>query len=181
MERGCLYFGACGKTEETANYQDLLIYVLRGIAFCAEPALSSGQADREAGLFICNALFSTITNTNFDPNRFVSMIRKGIELRDRLRDRHRNTLPALLPDSVTWSPENDRAIDTKSLKIDIRDLKELDRRSIRELATYGMKGAAAYAVHSAILGYHTDCPCVAGGDRSGKPERSAHRAGNRVV
>ena len=156
MERGCLYFGACGKTEETANYQDLLIYILRGIAFCAEPELASGHADRKAGLFICHALFSTITNTNFDPNRFVAMIGEGIALRDRLRRQHQDDLPLPLPDSVVWAPQNSRAIDMKSLEIDIRNMKDLDVRSIRELATYGMKGVAAYAFHAAILGFHDD-------------------------
>jgi len=145
MERGCLYFGACGKTEETANYQDMLIYILRGIAFCAEPALASGHANREAGLFLCRALFSTITNTNFDPNRFVAMIREGIAIRDRLRTRHANSLPEPFPDSATWSPESPGAIDMKSLKIDIRNMKDPDVPSIREMATYGMKGIAAYA------------------------------------
>jgi hydroxylamine reductase len=156
IERGCLYFGACGKTEVTANYQDLLIYVLRGIAYCAAPSAAQGTVDREAGQFICHALFSTITNTNFDPERFVAMIHEGIALRDRLRVQLPDALPAPLPDSVTWNPEDARAIDLKSLKIDIRDMKDLDRRSIRELATYGMKGAAAYAVHAAVLGFHDD-------------------------
>lgn len=156
IERGCLYFGACGKTEETANYQDLLIYILRGVAFCAEPALAKGPPDREAGLFICRALFSTITNTNFDPLRFVAMIREGLALRDRLRGQYQGALREPLPDSVTWSPENERAIDVKSLKIDIREIKDLDRRSIRELATYGMKGIGAYVVHAALLGFHDE-------------------------
>ena len=58
MERGCLYFGACGKTEETANYQDLLIYILRGIAFCAEPALARGsRGPRGRTVHLPRALF----------------------------------------------------------------------------------------------------------------------------
>jgi hydroxylamine reductase len=156
MERGCMYFGACGKNEETANYQDLLIYISRGIAFCAEPQLATGHVDRETGLFLCHSLFSTITNTNFDPVRFISMIQEGIHLRNKLRDRYRLSLPPDLPDSVTWEPENGRAIEMKSLRIDIRDMKDLDLRSIRELAIYGMKGAAAYAVHAAALGTYDD-------------------------
>jgi hydroxylamine reductase len=156
MERGCRYFGACGKTEETANLQDLLIYILRGIAFCAEPGFANGRVDRETGLFICRALFSTITNTNFDPARFIAMIREGIALRDRLLQQHRDALPEPAPESALWSPENDQAIDMKSLTIDIRNMKDPDMRSIREFATYGMKGAAAYAFHSAVLGFHED-------------------------
>jgi hydroxylamine reductase len=156
MERGCMYHGACGKNEETANLQDLLIYILRGIAFCAEPQLNNGHVDRETGLFLCRSLFSTITNTNFDPARFAAMIHDGIRLRNKLRDKGRLSLPADSPDSVTWEPGNKQTIEMKSLKIDIRDMKNLDQRSIRELAIYGMKGAAAYAVHAAALGAHDD-------------------------
>lgn len=156
LQRGCMYHGACGKTEETANYQDLLLYILRGIAFCAEPGLARGHADREAGLFFCRALFSTVTNTNFDPERFVAMIREGIALRNRLRQQHAAALDEPLPDAVVWEPESSQDIAAKSLHIDIRNLKDLDRRSILELAIYGMKGAAAYALHAAALGCYED-------------------------
>lgn len=156
MQRGCMYFGACGKTEETANCQDLLIHVLLGIAFCARPGLAVGCTDREAGLFISRALFSTITNANFDPARFREMIREGIGVRNRLRRTNHDALPANLPDSATWEPDSDRAIEKKSLEIDIRRMKDPDLRSLRELSVYGMKGAAAYALHAAALGFYDD-------------------------
>jgi hydroxylamine reductase len=156
MERGCRYSGTCGKSEETANLQDLLLYVLRGVAFCAEPVLKKGHTDHETGDFICRALFSTITNTNFDPLRFIEMIRDALSLRDRLRRLHRNDLQEPLPDAATWLPADDREIEQKSLKIDIRNMKDPDIRSIRELSIYGMKGAAAYTAHAAMLGHHDE-------------------------
>lgn len=156
MERGCLYFGACGKTEETANLQDLLIHVLRGIAFWAEKDLQQGKVDREAGLFICRSLFSTVTNTNFDPARFVELIQIGIELRNRIRSGHGMTAQDSVPDSAAWTPDNSEDIYRKSLSIDIRNIKDPDLRSLQELAVYGMKGIGAYTYHASVLGMHDD-------------------------
>jgi hydroxylamine reductase len=156
MERGCLYFGACGKSEETANLQDLLIHILRGIAFWANEGLVAGKVDREAGLFICKALFTTVTNTNFDPARFIALIREGVNLRNRMRDLYgmRKSQPA--PDSATWESDDVEAIERKSLAIDIRSTKDADLRSLQELAVYGMKGAGAFALHAAVLGFYDD-------------------------
>jgi hydroxylamine reductase len=156
MERGCLYMGACGKTDETANLQDLLIHVLRGIAFWANFPLKEGSTDREAGLFICRALFTTVTNTNFDPNRFLQLIREGIRLRNRLRDLYQTRKWESLPDAAVWESDDEQAILQKSIAIDIRNTKDLDLRSLQELSVYGMKGAGAYAHHAAALGYFDD-------------------------
>jgi len=156
MGRGCLYWGACGKTDETANLQDLLIHILRGIAFWANFGLAEGKTDREAGLFISRSLFSTITNTNFDPARFIALIREGIQLRNRLRDQYRTQATDPLPDAATWESDDEQAILRKSLAIDIRNTKDLDLRSLQELSVYGMKGVGAYAHHAAILGFYDD-------------------------
>jgi hydroxylamine reductase len=156
MERGCLYLGACGKTDETANLQDLLIHILRGIGFWANLGLAEGKTDREAGLFISKALFSTVTNTNFDPTRFIDMIREGLQLRNRLRNRYRAQAAEPLPDSATWESDDEQAILKKSIAIDIRNTKDLDLRSLQELSVYGMKGAGAYAHHAAILEFYDD-------------------------
>lgn len=158
MERGCTYFGACGKSDETANLQDLLIHLLRGIAFWAE---SQGEAEkREAGLFISRALFMTVTNTNFDPDRFVAAIREGLALRDRLRAGRpapeASAPEASAPDAAVWEPEDEDAIRRKSLSVDIRSIKDPDLRSLQELSVYGLKGAGAYAVHAAALGFYDD-------------------------
>ncbi len=158
MERGCAYFGACGKSDETANLQDLLIHLLRGVAFWAERAGEGGK--REAGLFISESLFMTVTNTNFDPDRFVARIREGISLRARLRAA--SPAPdveppeASAPDPAVWEPEDEDAIRRKSLSVDIRSIKDADLRSLQELSVYGLKGAGAYAFHAAALGHYDD-------------------------
>lgn len=156
MERGCLYFGACGKSDETANLQDLLIHVLRGIAYWADKGLTKGKVDRDAGLFICRALFSTVTNTNFDPSRFIELIHEGIRLRNRLRDEYSAWTLEQAPDSATWESEDEEAILRKSLSIDIRSIKDPDLRSLQELSVYGMKGVGAYACHASFLGFYDD-------------------------
>lgn len=156
MERGCLYFGACGKTEETANLQDLLLHIVRGIAFWAEPGLEEGSLDRASGLFICKALFSTITNTNFDSERFINLIREGIHLRNKMRALYESRVSGPLPDSATWDSADADAMYRKSLAIDIRSQKNTDLRSMQELTVYGLKGVGAYVHHAAALGYYDD-------------------------
>jgi hydroxylamine reductase len=156
MERGCLYWGACGKTDETANLQDLLIHILRGIAFWANFGLAEGKTDRKEGLFISKALYSTITNTNFDPARFIAMIREGIQRRNRLRDQYRAQATEPFPDAAIWESDDEQAILRKSLAIDIRNTKDLDLRSLQELVVYGLKGVGANAYSAAMLGFHDD-------------------------
>ena len=61
--QGCTIGGVCGKKAETANLQDLLIYVLKGISIYGEKAKEFGELDKKIGLFIAQSLFTTITNT----------------------------------------------------------------------------------------------------------------------
>ena len=81
---GCTIRGVCGKHDDTANLQDLLIYVTRGIALAAEKGLEGGVVETEAAAFINRALFATITNANFDNTRFEKLIPEGLKLRDEL-------------------------------------------------------------------------------------------------
>ncbi|MBW2649252.1 MAG: hydroxylamine reductase, partial [Deltaproteobacteria bacterium] len=82
---GCIVKGICGKTEETANLQDLLIYVLKGISIYGEKVKEKGASDNKYGLFIARALFATITNANFDNDRLITLIREGLKLRNELK------------------------------------------------------------------------------------------------
>src|SRR6056297_2625285 len=82
---GCTVAGVCGKKEDTAGLQDLLVYNLKGLAVVAEEANKQGKLDDSIGLFVCQALFATITNANFDNDRFVSLIRETIAKRDGLK------------------------------------------------------------------------------------------------
>ncbi|MEJ2241239.1 MAG: hydroxylamine reductase, partial [Candidatus Bathyarchaeota archaeon] len=80
----CTTFGVCGKTPELAALQDLLLHGLMGLSQVAVVARKRGIIDDEINIFTCEALFSTLTNVNFDPNSFVKLIDKTIELRDSL-------------------------------------------------------------------------------------------------
>src|SRR5271157_4840725 len=84
---GCTKIGVCGKQPEVAALQDLLIYALRGLALYAVEGRRVGIIDEDINAFTCEALFSTLTNVNFDPNRFVSLIQRTVKLRDKLSEK----------------------------------------------------------------------------------------------
>ena len=108
--KGCNVKGVCGKPEDTANLQDLLIYVLKGIAIYGEKGKEVGISDKETGLFIAKALFSTITNANWDNERFVDLIKEGLKRREALKngflaaykEKHGKDFDEQLHDSATW-------------------------------------------------------------------------------
>ena len=89
-EKGCTTFGVCGKSPEVAALQDLLIYALQGLSQVAIEAKKHEISDEEVDIFTCKALVSTLTNVNFDPIRFVDLIKKTVELRDYLRKKVEN-------------------------------------------------------------------------------------------
>jgi hydroxylamine reductase len=77
----------CGKSAEVSRLQDLLIYLLKGISFWGTRGRSMDIKDDETELFVARAMFSTITNANFDTNRYIALIQEAIERRDDLRRR----------------------------------------------------------------------------------------------
>src|SRR5512140_1953355 len=82
--RGCTFGGHCGKSEEVANYQDLLIYSLKGLAEVASKSPSSAAVEREVPDLVYESLFMTITNTNFDQDRIASMIERALSAKRTL-------------------------------------------------------------------------------------------------
>lgn len=98
---GCDKVGVCGKTNETSNLQDLLVYVTKGVSLCAEKALAKGKLQPEVSDFIAQALFKTITNANFKSDDIESDIRKGLELRDSLK-KLAGISDTELHDAATW-------------------------------------------------------------------------------
>ena len=143
---GCTLRGVCGKTEETANLQDLLVYVLKGISIWGEKAES---VNKETGRFIMEALFATITNANFDEDRFVELIEKALVVRDALKaevggeEAH---------DAANWTGVGKEVFAEKAKSVGVLATENEDVRSLRELIIYGLKGLAAYTEHAAILG-----------------------------
>lgn len=148
---GCAVRGVCGKKEDTANLQDLLIYVLKGISVVAE---SAGNVDRETGRFVSRSLFATITNANFNNDDFVRLITEGLKLRDELKKKYE--IKGDLHDSAVWYADDIEGFEKKAKEVGVLSTSGEDARSLRELLVYGVKGIAAYADHAAILNMEDD-------------------------
>ena len=153
---GCTVRGVCGKQPETADLQDLLIFQLKGIAKLA--ALKPRDADRQIGRFISKALFATITNVNFDDERFFTLIEEAETYRKRLAEESNLSAEeqARQPDNCTWTPANRDQIKEKAGGVGILTETNEDIRSLKELTVYGLKGIAAYTRHAEILGHEND-------------------------
>lgn len=149
---GCIARGVCGKSEATAKLQDTLVYTLQGIALCAEA--SQASLDPEHGRMIGEALFVTVTNTNFDDQAITAKIREMLALRDELKA-GLDEVPQ--HDSVTWNGETKEEFIAKAETSGVEALSEHeDLRSLKSLVLYGLKGLAAYTDHAAVLGYSDD-------------------------
>jgi len=151
----CTIKGICGKTEDVAQLQDLLIYTLKGIATLATQARQMNIVRKDVDEFIMESLFSTITNANFDSNSFVTRIQDGLDLREDLQQNILSaggTLRADLPDAATWTASVE-GFEKKALLVGVLATEDEDVRSLRELLTYGVKGIAAYAEHAYALEY----------------------------
>ncbi len=150
---GCTVKGVCGKNDSTANLQDLLIFILQGISVYAE---KTGKVERETGLFLCRALFSTITNANFDNEKIAEIIKKALVIREDMRGKS-GLSGASLPESAVWSGKTMEEFADKAMKVGILSYSDNeDIRSLKSLILYGLKGVAAYADHAAVLGYYDD-------------------------
>ncbi|HNX17938.1 MAG TPA: hydroxylamine reductase [Methanoregula sp.] len=145
--KGCTIKGICGKEEEVAAYQDVLIYLCKGISVRNLAAAKSGKGNPVAGRFIADALFSTLTNVNFDKARFTELIKQAVTIRDALP-----VSGSLEPDACTWKPESDAAILNKAKTVGILATTNEDVRSLRSTLLFGLKGISAYYTHAAILG-----------------------------
>jgi hydroxylamine reductase len=164
----CTIQGVCGKDGTTATLQDLLVHATKGISMYAHRARALGAIDRDVDVFVVEALFTTITNVNFDPDRLVALIRKAADVRDRARETfeaacRKSGKAAEKPGGpAAWVPApaldallaqgREATIETWPGKYGA------DAASLREVITYGLKGAAAYADHAHVLG--KDDPAV---------------------
>ncbi len=154
--KGCTRYGICGKSPEVAALQDLLLYALKGLSQVALEARKHNIIDENVDAFTCKALFSTLTNVNFDPNRFVKLIKKTVELRDSLRKKVENaggTVKSSEP--TTFVPKNTKEEMVEQGKlVGIKSDPTLDPDilSLQMILVYGIKGVAAYADHAYILG-----------------------------
>jgi hydroxylamine reductase len=160
--KGCDYLGICGKEPEVAALQDLIVHQAKGIGYLAHQARRMGQLDNEVDRYVLEALFTTVTNVNFDPERLVQWIQRGSELRTRLvaicrGATARTAVPFeedFLPESARFHPAASRdELLLQATAVGLRtDKAEEDIRSLKQLLIYGLKGLAAYAEHAYLLG-----------------------------
>lgn len=156
--KGCTKLGVCGKTPEIANLQDLLIFQLKGISCYAKALQEKGQStDKSIISFIENALFTTLTNVNFDADVHVELLKKSQKIKEALREaageiqdptEHASyNLPETKSEMLKDAPLAGIMYD-KSLDPDIR--------SLRQTILYGLKGISAYGHQARELGYYSD-------------------------
>lgn len=156
--KGCTKVGVCGKTADLANLQDLMVYTVKGISELGVKADEIGYEIPGLDRFIIDGLFMTITNVNFDKERFLEKIKEGLRLREEIRKalQEKGVDLSDLKDAATFSVNSDDDIVYKANdkeRVGVLATKDEDIRSLRELITYGIKGMAAYLEHADNLGY----------------------------
>ena len=159
---GCTLVGVCGKDPDVAVLQDLLVHATKGISMYAHRARQLGATDRSVNIFTIEALFTTVTNVNFDPQRMEIMLLKAPQIMDRAKSlyldacRKKQQTPELLEGPAAWIPDRSRrGMVDQGLVVSIESRAKTlgkDISGLQELLTYGIKGMAAYADHAMILG-----------------------------
>ena len=164
--KGCTDFSVCGKDENTAKLQDLLVYAAKGIAQYAHRARQHGAKDHSIDVFVVEALFTTVTNVNFDAERIGAMLGTAAVKRDQAKAlyetacRNAGQAPETLSGPATWIPaSNLDGLVRQGEQVSVmsrRDQFGDDVAGLQELLTYGVKGTAAYADHALVLGKEDD-------------------------
>jgi hydroxylamine reductase len=154
---GCTKVGVCGKQPDVAALQDLLIHVLKGLSQAAVAAEEAGlDIDPSTDRFIMEAMFSTLTNVNFDAERFGPLVHKAARLRDDIKARMRGAgVPVPVSDPADIQPAD--SLEEMVTQGEARGVEEdpepdEDVKSLKWTTIFGIKGVAAYADHARILG-----------------------------
>lgn len=151
--QGCTIVGVCGKKPEVAAMQDLLVYATKGLAAVAYELNEEGlDVPMALDRLVCANLFATITNANFDleaiTSRVEDTLRASSSLVGQVKDQSK------LPAAALWNDKRENfAAKAASDEVGVLSTKDEDKRSLRELITYGLKGLAAYLHHASVLGY----------------------------
>ncbi|MFA4918362.1 MAG: hydroxylamine reductase [Thermodesulfovibrionales bacterium] len=158
---GCTQIGVCGKQPEVAALQDLLVYALKGLSLYALEGRKAGVIDPEVNRFTVEAMFSTLTNVDFDPDRFVALINRCVELRDNLKAKVKAAggnidFTEAAAGFKSESTHEGMVNQGKSAGIKSDPSINPDILSLQQTLIYGLKGVAAYADHARILGQEDD-------------------------
>ena len=153
---GCASISVCGKTPQTSNLQDLLIHMLKGLSAYHHEAKKLGKSSKVIDAFITDGLFMTISNVNFDDQRFIKAIKDCVAYRDELKSKG---VEADVQDNLAanWSPDSDQnlLITAHADELQLQNEHE-DIISLKELIIYGVKGMAAYVKHAENLAFEND-------------------------
>ena len=145
--KGCTIQGVCGKKEDTANAQDLLVYVTKELA----EVLNKVGDDNKIFDRISTNLFITITNANFDKEFIMNSVKETINVKDSLLEKLDDKKD--LSEFATYSSNDEEELSRKSIEVGVLNIVNEDQRSLVELITYGLKGMAAYNHHANVLGF----------------------------
>lgn len=160
--KACTVSGVCGKNSEVSALQDILIYSLKGLSLFAAEGRKFGIRDDEVNAFTAKALFSTLTNVDFDPNRFVALIRRSVELREILKTKVASAggMVEFTHDAASFTPAPSFDGIVKQGEGATGRLPgvcvDQDIQSLQDILLYGLKGVAAYADHARVLGKTDD-------------------------
>ncbi len=158
---GCTKLGVCGKQPDVAALQDLLVYEIKELSRIAVEGRKVGLVDDAVNQFTSEALFSTLTNVDFDPERFVEMLARCVQVHEDLKRRVAAAGGRIDfgPERVTYAPgAGKEELVALGEQVGVKADPDLnpDLLSLRELLIYGLKGVAAYADHARILGQVDD-------------------------
>jgi len=166
--QNCYMVGVCGKTDEVATLQDMLVYALKGLSIYGTLGREYQIVNEKIDLFVAQAMFATLSNVNFDADRLTEMVKTALAHRDALREqfltayeaKHGQPFTQPLPDVATWYYVDGSTEEfvTKGETVGVMADPHIhaDIRSLRELIVYGVKGLAAYAEHVAMMDVHRE-------------------------
>jgi hydroxylamine reductase len=158
---GCTVLGVCGKQPEVAALQDLLLYTLMGLSQVAVAGRKVGVSDPDVNVFTVKAAFSTLTNVDFDPERFLALIAEAVRKRDQLKAKVKAA-----EGKIDFSGEASTFVPKTRLEELIKQAEPVglksypaatpDILSLKHTVLFGIKGVSAYADHALILGQQDD-------------------------
>ena len=147
--KGCTVKGVCGKTDDVAKLQDLLIYTLKGISQIVVKGKLDVTKLGNTNYQVLSSLFTTITNANFNADYIANQIKKMLSIRDDLK---KSVNLENLHDAAVFTVDTKEAMLEKAANIGVLSTENEDVRSLREMITYGLKGMAAYTEHATNIG-----------------------------
>ncbi len=147
---GCDKVGVCGKSADTANLQDMTVWLLKGLSEITTRMRKNGkEVSKDVNHLVTESLFMTITNANFDSDMFIERIARIIDTKEELLESLEDK--SNLSEAALWTEKDPEALRNKAPEIGVLSTENEDVRSLRELTIYGLKGLSAYTKHANVL------------------------------